>query len=355
MADVFTIEDIVDVQITLGTRPIDTANFNVPLILAADSPIAPDRTRIYEDTSAMLDDGFVDGDAAYEIASRVFSGNNPPRQVVIGNVDVTASTETYLEALAAVEQEDVDWFFLMADTHDEAEILALADYAEQNRIMYITASQEADIWTSADTDILSQLNDLQYQNTLVMVHKEADTYWPEGAVVGAMATLTPGSSTIHGKTFPGVPVSKFSASEANFIQGKNGTIYVSIAGTGFAVDGKVVDGNFFDTIRGSMYLEARMEEALFGLLKRQSDLGRKVPYDRVGFAMIENTIYDQLYLRVGEGFLTADPAPNVIMPVLEDIPDNDKATRELNSIQFTGYIAGAVHYMKPIRGYIELP
>ncbi len=356
MASVFTIEDIIDVQITLGTRPIDTADFNTPLILAADTPFgATDRIRIYTDTTTMVDDGFAEDDAAVVMAGNAFSGIAPPRQVIIGNVEVTASTETYTEALAAVEGETTSWFFLMADTHTESDILALAEYAEQNRVIYVTSSSDVDIWTSATTDILSQLKDLQYGHTILKADKEADTNWGEGGIVGAMAGLTPGTSTLHGKTLPGVPVDKFSRTEAQFIQEKNGNIYPMIAGVGFFLDGKMVNGDFFDTVRGSLYLEARLEEELFGLMKRQSDLGRKIPYDSVGFTMIENTIYDQLYLRIAEGFLTSDRAPVVIMPNLSDISQNDKAARELNSIQFTAYVAGAVHYMRPIRGYIELP
>ena len=97
-----------------------------------------------------------------------------------------------------------------------------------------------------------------------------------------------------------------------------------------------------------------MEEALFGLFKRQSDLGRKISYDQTGLTVIEGVIYEQLNLRVNDNFLAATPAPTVIMPNIADIPDNDKANRELNSIQFEAVLAGAVHYMQPVRGFIQL-
>ncbi|QDP66594.1 MAG: hypothetical protein Tp1111DCM1126091_100 [Prokaryotic dsDNA virus sp.] len=97
-----------------------------------------------------------------------------------------------------------------------------------------------------------------------------------------------------------------------------------------------------------------MEEALFGLLKRRSDLGSKISYDAVGLTVIEAVIYEQLNLRVAEGFLAANPAPTVIMPSLANIPDNDKANRELNQVEFQAVLAGAVHYMQPVRGYLTL-
>jgi len=101
-------------------------------------------------------------------------------------------------------------------------------------------------------------------------------------------------------------------------------------------------------------LNITLEEDLFGLMKRQSDLGRKISYDQVGLTIIEGVIYERLNIAVNRNFLAADPAPTVIMPNLSDISDNDKANRTLNDVQFEGVLSGAVHYMQPIRGYINL-
>ena len=353
-SSVFTVEDIVDVNVNLADRPIDQTDFGTPLILTADAPFAPDRTATVTSTDDMITLGFVDGDPAYEMVALIFSGDNPPREAIIGDVAVTASSEDYVTALAAVEAETTDWFFILADTHVTTDIEALAQYAEANRKMYITSSADADIYTSATTDILSTLKDAQYNNTLLWPHKQADTVWPEGGIVGAMSGLTPGSSTLHGKSFPGVPTNTFTRTEANFIKDKNGFLYFTIAGVGFGLDGKVVSGRFFDVTRGALYTESRLEEALFALIKRQSDLGRKISYDQTGLTIIEGVIYEQLALRVNDNFLAADPAPTVIMPKLSDIPDNDKANRELNLVQFEAVLAGAVHYMQPVKGYITL-
>lgn len=353
MASVFTIEDIVDVNITLGDRPIAQSNFSTPLILSADAPFAPDRILTVTGVEDMVSAGYVDGDAAYEMVALIFGGDNPPREAIIGNVDVTG-LETYIEALAAIEAETTDWFFILADTHLDTDIEAIAQYAEAERKMYITSSDAAAIPDGTVGNLLETLKDLQYNNTLLWPHVDADTVWPEGAVVGAMAGLVPGSSTLHGKTLPGVPTNKWTRTQANYIQDNNGFQYAMIAGVGFALDGKVVSGRFFDVTRGALFTESRLEESLFGLLKRRSDLGSKISYDAVGFTVIEAVIYEQLNLRVAEGFLAANPAPTVIMPNLANIPDNDKAARELNSVQFEAVLAGAVHYMLPVRGYISL-
>ncbi len=354
MASVFTVEDIVDVHITLGDRPIAQTNFSTPLVLTADAPFGPDRILTVTGVDEMTSAGFVDGDPAYEMVALIFSGDNPPNQAIVGNVDVTGGAETYIEALAAVEQETTDWFFILADTHVDTEQEAIAQYAEAENKMYITSSADSDIPDGTAGNLLETLVDLEYNNTLLWPHADADTVYPEGGIVGAMASLVPGSSTLHGKSFPGVPTNKWTRTQANYIQTNNGFQYVRIGGVNFGLDGKVVSGRFFDVTRGSLYTSARMEEALFGLLKRQSDLGRKISYDLAGLTIIEGIIYEQLNLRVIDGFLAADPAPTVIIPNIADIPDNDKANRELNTVQFEAVIAGAVHYMQPVRGYISL-
>jgi len=354
MADTYTIEDIVNVEISYGDRPITRQNVSTPLVLAADAPFAPDRIRIYTDLDDMISDGFTNTDPAYKLVANALAGSFAPRQVIVGNVDVTASSETYLDALSAIEDETTDWFFLLADTHLEADILALAAYAETERFMYITSSDDADIPTSADTDILSQLQALQYDHTFLWPHKEADTVWPEGGIVGAMASITPGASTLHGKTIPGVPYNTYTRTEASFIEQKNGNLYYPIGGAGFFLEGKMVSGRYFDIIRGGLNLEFRLEESIFGLIKRVSDLGRKIPYTLAGMTMIETVMYEQLFLTVNQGFLSGSPAPRVILPNIDDIPVNDKANRELNMIEFEAVLAGAIHRLQPVRGYLAL-
>lgn len=269
------------------------------------------------------------------------------------NMTITAtSAETVADALAAINNVTEDWFFLVSDSHGETDVLAMGAYAESNKKIYIHSTQDADVVTSATTDIVSQLQALQYDNTFSFVHQTADTTFPEGGVVGAMAGLVPGSSTVHGKTLPGVATTTFTRTESTFATGKNGNLYPSIAGVGFFLDGKMASGRFFDVIRGALYLEARMEEALFALIKRKSDLGQKIPFTDAGIALVEATMYEQLNRRVQEGFLAASPAPKVFPPLAEDVDTNDKANRLLPNIPFEATLAGAVHRIT-IRGYIS--
>lgn len=450
MGDTYQIEDIVDVQITLGGRPITQAGFETPLILTAHEAYS-DVQRTYSDIDSIVNDGFASGSGVHTIAQDMFSGDNPPSEIIVGkrgltkyeitpdvfneedytvnikagdasnlytktftitsdtnatateivdalvtaingdadigstpqivsatnNADVLeieldvngtrlsagvgtdnltiayTASENVDNALSNVVNENNNWYFLTSDSHSDTDVKDLAAYAEANTKMYSTSLANSDIWTSSTTDLLTELKDLQYDQTIVTVDKTADKNFHEGAVVGAMAGLTPGSSTLHGKTLPGVPVSRFTRTQANFITGKNGNIYTNIGGVGFYKEGNVVSGRYFDVIRGANYLEARMEEDIFGLIKRRSDRGLKVPYTQGGITLVEGVMYSRLQSSVNDGFLAASPAPKVLAPLVGNVSDNDKANRILPDVPFEATLAGAIHTVK-IRGYVSV-
>jgi hypothetical protein len=349
----YQIEDIVDVVISLGDRPITRAGFTTPLIIV-DSDVLSDRVTVFTSAAQILEAGFDTDDDVYVMASKIFSGSARPREIKVGQYDSDplGGNETLSQGLAAIVDEDSNWFFILAPDHQEATILALAAFAEANKKIYVTSTGASDVITSADDDILSQLNGLQYNNTLVIVDGAADTNFPEAGVIGSVANLIPGSTALHGKTFPGVAVSNFTRTQANFATGKKGNIYSMIGGVGFLKDGWMVSGRFFDVTWGSLYLEARMEEDVFGLISRTSNGGRKISYTDEGLLLIETVMYTRLQQSVAEGFLAANPAPKVFIPLVDDIPQNDRAERIVPNIPFEARLAGAAQTVI-IRGYVE--
>jgi hypothetical protein len=111
----------------------------------------------------------------------------------------------------------------------------------------------------------------------------------------------------------------------------------------------VGSGEFFDVIHFCDWFQARMTEAIFGLLARTE----KVPFSPEGLVSIrgEMDTIGQLGIDIGGftktrydedtgeqlgGYLT-------IMPDFDDIGINDKATRTLNNVEFKAFLAGAIH------------
>lgn len=93
-------DKVVDVEVSLGTQPIDTVGFETPMFLAMHNNF-PERIRFYVSTAGMVADGFAVGSPAHKFASNAFKGKFAPQRVAIGRmklssarVDFTGTTNT---------------------------------------------------------------------------------------------------------------------------------------------------------------------------------------------------------------------------------------------------------------------
>lgn len=89
------LDNIVQIVLTRGSTPVDTASFQIPLVLATFTNFS-ERTRVYTDMDAVEDD-FADGSAVHEIAEKLFGqstvGATPP-SIVVGRRQVDTVTYT---------------------------------------------------------------------------------------------------------------------------------------------------------------------------------------------------------------------------------------------------------------------
>ena len=277
----------------------------------------------------------------------------------LGAIYTTDSSESWTTCYNAVRTYlTEDYLFLGCDSHAKADQEELFGLASSNDDFYVTTSGASEILDPADsTDIMSEMKALSYQKGMVMYHSQADTYYPEGAIIGAWAGTDAGTTTIHGRTLVGVPTDDLSETQVSTIQAKNGSSYVEIAGGGFLLDGFVPDGNFCDTIRFSLWLESRVAESVFGLIKRKSDTGRKVPFNNIGIAMVRQAIAEPLDLAASRGATTKDEETGefytIITPTRLEVPENDRANRFLPDVEFYVIYSSAIHRCK-INGTVSI-
>lgn len=83
-------DKVVDVEVSLGTQPIDTVGFETPMFLAMHNNF-PERIRFYVSTAGMVADGFAVGSPAYKFATNAFEGKFAPSRVAIGRMPLTSS------------------------------------------------------------------------------------------------------------------------------------------------------------------------------------------------------------------------------------------------------------------------
>lgn len=439
---------VVNVQLSNGLTAIQTATFNIPLIITRTTAFT-DRLRVYTSASDLLTDGFLETSPAYVAAVKMFNGDFPPPQIVVGrravtnfvasfgspvtgnifsvtlksgstsktfsttadatptateiatalqtaieadvvygplvvatvvgstlqivpsgafdigvNSNVTLTTtaaETVTDAFAAIQAEDNSWFWMMQDSHTTTDVLALAALAPSNKKMYAWSSQEAGILTGDANSVLAQVAALSYDPVwFVKYAADADTTFPEAAGIGAYANITPGTSTMHGKTLVGVPYDTLSATQYTNISKYNGNYYLKEKGVGFYRDGFTASGMHVDDVHYSYYFATRVDESLFGLIKRQSDLGKKVTIDDEGKQLITQALYNNpINIDVRNGAIfgnsngievnsdgtQSDYRPVIYIPSRGDLSANDLANRVWSGLSVTVTYRTPAHYI----------
>jgi hypothetical protein len=93
------LDNIVNVTITAETSTPSQTGFGTPLV-ASYHTVFPERVRVYTSLSGMTSDGFTSASQAYRMATKIFSQNPSPTQIVVGRtendqvmtVDITPSS-----------------------------------------------------------------------------------------------------------------------------------------------------------------------------------------------------------------------------------------------------------------------
>ena len=282
----------------------------------------------------------------------------------VGYTSTLASTVVYTntitEDIEAVVADNDTWFYLLSDSHKDADISACASYAEQYDKLYAFSSQDTAIPTETSGNILATLGDTGYNNTWFVVWMStADTVFPEASGVGQMCSATPGTTTMHGKTLIGVTLEKLSTTYESQIVAQNGNIYRKDHGTLFYRDGFVVSGLYVDYIIHSLWFKARVDESLFTLFKQQSMLGGGVRATTAGLDLIRQAVVDNpINVGINNGSianevttstttgLRVNLAPTVYIPSRADMTNAQIDARLVDGMKIEYVYAGFFHYVK---------
>jgi hypothetical protein len=211
--------------------------------------------------------------------------------------------------------------------------------------MTISSTETSDAKSTGTLDIFSTLQGLSYTRSVGLYSGTANgsstDQWAELAWAGRMLPTDPGSATWKFKTLAGVTADTFTDTERTNLKGKNANIYETIGGVSITQEGVVAVGEFIDIIRGVDWLEVRLQEDIYAQLVNAD----KVPYTDPGITAIEGTVKARLSNAIEVGLLAEDPEPVTTVPKSADILPADKIARTLNNVEFTGTLAGAIHFV----------
>lgn len=242
--------------------------------------------------------------------------------------------------LDAILLADPDWFGLGLDSNSPAEVKIAAAWAESNDKMFFADLADSDIVDPIVTsDVLSDLQALSYNNTIIVVRKTVGKQWAGVGWMGVGFAYDPGEITWAHKQIAGVATEIFSESEASTVVDKGGNYYVERYSVGDILEGWAVSGRFIDITHGAYWLRARLQESLYTLLVST----KKVPYTDAGLGLIEGRIWEVIRLAIRNDFLAGEPTPTVFMPKVIDVPTVDKAARILHGVIINATLSGAIH------------
>lgn len=277
-----------------------------------------------------------------------------------GFTRATTYENSILEDLTAISNEDNSYFWVVSDSHVDQDIIDVAGYVEEHDKVYFFSSSQPGIRTKATDNILERLGDMGYANTcFALWMTNADTVFPEAAVVGSICSAQPGTTTLHGKTLVGVEIEKLDQTSENYIVQQNGNIYRKEHGVLFYRDGFMVNGFFVDYVVHALWFKARVEESLFALFKQQSMLGSGVRATSAGIALIRQAVMAnpiQVGIRNGsisnevvtseETGLLVSLKPTVYIPSRADMTDAQINARLVDGMVIEYVYAGFFHYVK---------
>ena len=183
--------------------------------------------------------------------------------------------------------------------------------------------------------------------------KMPDTEFPEGAIVGAMAQLEKGTSTLTDKTLTGVATQNYTSTQTSAFEAKNVMYYVSFQGAGSVFNSKLSSGQFFDTIEFADWLRARIGESIYGVIKQKSVSGLKISFDNAGKAIIKQYALQPALYGQSVGSVSLDSKPTCRAPSREEISDANRANRLLPNVVVELQYTNAIETVE-VRAYVNI-
>lgn len=347
------IDRIVDVTITRQTAVPSIPSFSDPIIVAEFlttdvDPVygADERVRAFNSLSG-IGEAFGTGTDVYRAAAAMLSQNPAVGTVYIGRkLTGIDGDESWTEALVAVAAENNAWYGLIAATRTLADQQMVADWTEANNKLFVTATDSK----AATADMLEYASVNTLDRTAVIYHSTADLTadddWADAAWLGKMFPKDPGTANWAFKSLATVAADDLSGAEQATIEGVNGNYYISVAGISVTRLGTVGSGEYLDIIRGIDWLEARIQQEVFGDLQRND----KVAFTDAGVQVVLSALRSVLQEAQDAGLLASYTAT---APEVADVSVTDKGNRLLPDVNFTGVLAGAINVVE-INGTVSL-
>ena len=327
---------IVNIVLSRSTGAVAEEGFGVPLIYSQESPPGgfSEDFRVY--TAQSYTDDFSSG-PAFNALKALFSQANTPEKCYVG-FKLAGDTDD-AAALTRINNADSSWYALIpvGAALPEATAKAISDWGGANSKLTLIDAYGADPPNAAETtDIGSLLKTGAAGRSAVFYNAEAAESLAS-AIAGKLLPTPPGNSTFAFQTLNGVTQASLTATQVTALDGKNISYFEALGGRNVTLGGRLADGEFIDIVRDTDWLVSRIRSAVLAVIVGKN----KVPYTDAGIALIQAAVDAVLGVAVEEGVIDDDWTKT--NPRVADVPVNDRAQRQLPSIDITCRLTGAIH------------
>lgn len=347
------IKNIVNVTISRETRSVSQAGFGTILIVG-ENPTFANRINFYTSLSAIADILGADPTTKpeYFAAQAIFSQSPRVTRVAIGRID-DGDTDVK-ETLDAILDESGDFYGVILADRTLADQTDLVEWVQADGMRICSvASADADIIDdpAETTSIAYVVKSTSADRCTVFYSADAATEYPDAAFLGKILPLTPGSYTGMFKTLSGITVSILTITQTTNAHNKYCSTFENIGGINIVFGSWVGTGEFMDIIVFFDWLVARITEGVYYILVNT----KKQPFTDDGILAIKQATEKVLKLGQDNGGISPvsyDTSVNpkiqnggyfVTAPLSASISANQKALRALEGVEFTAFLAGAIH------------
>lgn len=256
--------------------------------------------------------------------------------------------------LAAINDEDPDWYGLLLVCNSAANVTAAATWTEANGKVFVAQTSDWDVVDPAQTnDIASDLMALTFTRTAGIYHRGIGRAndWTAAGWMAACLSADPGSITWAFKSIAGTTVDSLLAGERSALEAKNWSYYETKGGLNVTFEGRTPSGRFIDVTHFVDWQEATIQLDAWLLIANAP----KLPYTAAGLSAIKGSIENSL----SKGKKNPNPGLDpdfqsiVIVPGVSEQATVDRANRIVRGIEFEDRLSGALHGLI-IRGRLSV-
>jgi len=339
-------------SVTSGAIDYDDAAADVETVLAAMANItSADVTLLGTQAGDKL--GFTiefDGNpnTAFEITAVNVGSLTSVTTGTASTVAVGSAVETWSVAYAAVKAEDDDFYLCLPGTETAADILELAALTgtEKKQFWYVTRDDAVRDKTAGN--VQAELEILAFKNQIAFYHTVANQY-VNCALAGATLPDNLYGINVCYYTLAGITadtltdtyITNLTSYNINIpvYDGDNVVIPGAFAGSTGGNDGGIATtGDFIDYVAADHFLDARITEGVYGLLKSV----KKISFDDRGLFVVKTKIESLADIYGVQTNIITPGTVAVTMPDLSSYDPAKKAARWLDDVAADGSAAGAI-------------